>query len=182
MPPVPGRTRPPSPPLVAPTPTAVPYDADGLAAALAAAGWPCAVVVRVALDPLPPALLEKLAVSGRLTDGFVPIGSEPTWVGQDTQRAAAAFKGRLVATDRTGALWVLRGGPDGAVLQLVAQPGPGTTIWRSANVVWPVRCGVVASDVKALVSGRSPGDWPSGEVVDFELARSAGARRLTKPS
>lgn len=162
-----------------------PIDGDGLRTAMATAGWPCGVLVRVGWDPIPEGLLAKLEAAGRLDSVTLSRAVGPVWIGSDIDGAGRGFKGRPLAMDPSGSIWVLRPGRSGAsggsIIQLdrLRSPG-GTLIWRSTNVVWPVGCDQSTLDVKTLLTGMAPSDWPAGTVRDVSVVGSPV--RTVRPS
>jgi hypothetical protein len=177
--PTPTASRPASPPRETPGGrtgglTPVGLDQGGIQAVLGRLAWRCGVLIQVALDPLPAGAIDKLALTTDGDGGFLPDAFGPGWIGSDPLLAAHAFKGRPLLLDATGSLWIVRGdGGDAIVIQLVPQrAASGAMAWRSADVLWPVACPAAADvDAKSLVSGRPPGDWPTGQIVDLGVVR-----------
>jgi hypothetical protein len=136
-------------------------------------GWPCAVLVRVADEPLADGLVRKLAATEHL-DGFVPGVLGPIWAGDDPDAAARAFKGRLLSLDAVGLDWIVRGADSRvSAVRLLSQGVPGgTRLWRTGDVLWPVDCRTAVTDVKSLLADGRAADWPvTGEVVDVGVVR-----------
>ncbi len=136
-------------------------------------GWACAVLVRVADEPLADGLIRKLELTDPL-DGFVPGDLGPIWAGRDPAGAARAFKGRLLLADEAGTAWIVRGGDSRvSALRLSSQRSPGGTIlWRPGDVLWPLDCRTTTTDVKSLLANGRAADWPvTGQVIDVGIVR-----------